>query len=58
MDSVGEYTVARMSDGSLNSWGKNERGQMGTAPGIGIDMVESESVPTMVDLRDSNGTPK
>lgn len=58
MDSASEYTVVRMSDGSLNAWGKNDRGQMGTTPGIGIDMVESENVPTMIDLKDENGTPK
>jgi alpha-tubulin suppressor-like RCC1 family protein len=34
-----------MKDGSLFVWGKNDRGQLGTGTGIGIDMVESESVP-------------
>lgn len=58
MDSVAEYTVVRMTDGSLNAWGKNDRGQMGTTPGIGIDMIESESVPTMIDLKAEDGTPK
>lgn len=31
---------------------------MGISPGIGIDMIESESVPTMIDLKHSDGTPK
>ena len=47
-----------MSDGSLNAWGKNDRGQMGTGAGIGIDMIESESVPTEINLKDDDGTPK
>lgn len=58
MDSASEYTVVRMADGTLNAWGKNDRGQMGTSPGIGIDMIESENVPTMIDLKDRDGTPK
>ena len=39
-----------MKDGSLFVWGKNDRGQMGTGTGIGIDMVESESVPIEVKV--------
>jgi len=26
MDSVADYTVVRMTDGTLNTWGKNDRG--------------------------------
>ena len=48
----------RMSDGTINAWGKNDRGQMGTSPGIGIDKIESENVPTLIDLKDENGVPK
>jgi alpha-tubulin suppressor-like RCC1 family protein len=47
-----------MSDGSLNAWGKNDRGQMGTAPGVGIDMIECENVPTLIDLKDEKEGPK
>lgn len=57
-DSVNEFSIMRMSDGTINAWGKNDRGQMGVTPGIGIDMVESENVPTMIDLKDENGNPK
>ena len=41
-----------MRDGSMWVWGKNDRGQMGVGSGIGIDMVESESVPREVMLVD------
>jgi alpha-tubulin suppressor-like RCC1 family protein len=39
-----------MKDGSLFVWGKNDRGQLGTGTGIGIDMVESENVPTQINI--------
>ena len=58
MDSADEYSVIQMNDGSLHAWGKNDRGQMGTGSGIGIDMVECENVPTFVDLKDENEVPK
>ena len=53
VDSADEYSGALFKDGSLYVWGKNDRGQMGTGVGIGIDMVESESVPTMVNVIDN-----
>ncbi len=31
-------------------WGKNDKGQLGSGSGIGIDMVESENVPLAVNL--------
>ena len=52
MRSADEYTIIQVSDGSLYAWGKNDRGQMGTQVGIGIDMVECENVPTYVELKD------
>ena len=54
MQSADEFSVVQMSDGTLHAWGKNDRGQMGTGSGIGIDMVECENVPTFVDLKDEN----
>lgn len=57
IDSADEYTGALMKDGSLYVWGKNDRGQMGVGTGIGIDMVESENVPTMVNVIDNNNEP-
>lgn len=52
MESADEFTVIQQKDGSLYAWGKNDRGQMGTAVGIGMDMVECENVPTYVELKD------
>lgn len=52
IDSADEYTACLMKDGSLYVWGKNDRGQMGTGTGIGIDMVESESIPIQVNVID------
>ena len=52
IDSADEYTGALMRDGTMWVWGKNDRGQMGVGSGIGIDMVESESVPREVNLVD------
>ena len=31
---------------------------MGTGAGIGIDMVECENIPTVIDLKDDYETPK
>jgi alpha-tubulin suppressor-like RCC1 family protein len=50
IDTADEYTGALMADGSLFTWGKNDRGQMGLGSGIGIDMVESENIPREVPL--------
>jgi len=52
MASADEFSVIQVEDGSLYAWGKNDRGQMGTGAGIGIDMVECENIPTIVDLKD------
>lgn len=52
MDSADEYSVVQLQDGSIHAWGKNDRGQLGTGAGIGIDMVECENVPTPIDVRD------
>jgi|TARA_B110000285_G_C14866179_1_gene486963 alpha-tubulin suppressor-like RCC1 family protein len=45
-----------MEDGTLYAWGKNDKGQMGTGAGIGIDMVECENLPTLVEVQDDSET--
>ena len=50
MDSADEFSVIQLADGTIHAWGKNDRGQMGTGPGIGIDMVECENIPTPIEL--------
>jgi alpha-tubulin suppressor-like RCC1 family protein len=57
IESADEYTAALMKDGSFFVWGKNDRGQLGTGAGIGIDMVESENIPTTVSPVDKAGEP-
>ena len=54
MDSADEYSVIKLEDNTIHAWGKNDRGQMETGVGIGIDLVESENVPTFVDVKDDN----
>ena len=53
-DATDEMTVALTDNGFLNSWGKNDRGQLGISAGIGIDMVESECVPCQVAVLDAD----
>ena len=54
MDSADEYTVILTKGGQLFAWGKNDQGQMGTGAGIGMELVESENVPTEVILENDN----
>lgn len=54
VDSADEYTGVLMRDGSFFVWGKNDRGQLGVGSGIGIDMVESESVPVQIVTEDGS----
>ena len=42
-----------MNDGQILVWGKNDFGQLGVGAGIGIDLVESEPIPTELDLLSS-----
>ena len=46
-----EYSGTLTSDGSLYTWGKNDRGQMGVGDGIGIDLVESENLPKEINFQ-------
>jgi len=54
LDTADEYNVIQMKDGTLYTWGKNDRGQMGTQVGIGMDMIECENIPTLVELKDED----
>jgi len=47
-----------MTNGDIYSWGKNDKGQMGTGAGMGIDLVESENVPTLIELLDHEEQPQ
>ena len=58
MDSADEFSVIQMEDGTLYAWGKNDKGQMGTGAGIGIDMVECENLPTLIEVIDDTETPR
>jgi alpha-tubulin suppressor-like RCC1 family protein len=57
IDSADEYSGALMKDGTFYVWGKNDRGQMGVGAGVGIDMVESENVPVIVNILDKFNKP-
>ncbi len=48
IDCADEYTGALTEGGDLYVWGKNNQGQLGIGTGIGVDMTESESYPTLV----------
>lgn len=39
-----------MKDGTLLTWGKNDRGQLGIGEGVGIDLVESQNLPKEVEF--------
>ena len=52
MDAADEYSAIKTTQGEIYVWGKNERGQMGLGSGIGIDMYESESQPTLLKFED------
>lgn len=57
-DSTDEMTAVLMDNGMLNTWGKNDRGQLGVPNAIGIDMIESECVPSLVNVEDENQMPQ
>lgn len=54
IDIADEYTGVIMKDGSFYAWGKNDRGQLGVGSGIGIDMIESESMPVNIPVIDND----
>ncbi len=58
MKSADEFSVIMTDGNQMHAWGKNDRGQMGTGAGMGIDMVECENLPTPVLLADENDEPQ
>lgn len=49
IDVADESCTVLTKKGSLYSWGKNDRGQLGTGPGIGVEYIEGERVPLLVE---------
>lgn len=58
LDSADEYNCMTMENGTLHCWGKNDRGQLGTGSGIGIELTDCEVLPCFVDLKDDAEDPK
>lgn len=50
IDAADNYTAALLKDGTIYTWGMNDRGQMGVGSGIGVDLVESERTPKQLDF--------
>lgn len=47
------YTAAVLKDGTIFTWGMNDRGQLGVGNSIGMDMVESENQPKELSFTQS-----
>ncbi len=50
IDSADEFSAALTKGGNLYVWGKNHAGQLGTGPGVGFYMNESENIPKILDF--------
>jgi len=45
-----DFTACVMKDGTIHTWGMNDRGQLGVGNAIGMDLVESESTPKELEF--------
>lgn len=43
------FTMALTKDGILYSWGRNDKGQLGTGMGMSVDMYAMEPLPTPIE---------
>ncbi len=50
IDAAENFTIALTKNGEVLTWGENDQGQMGVGVGTGLDMIESENVPTIVNF--------
>lgn len=49
IDCADESCTILTNGGKLYSWGKNDRGQLGTGAGAGVEYTEGERLPLVVD---------
>lgn len=50
MLAAADFTACVMKDGTIHTWGMNDRGQLGVGNAIGMDLVESESIPKELEF--------
>jgi len=44
------FTACVLKDGTIHTWGMNDRGQLGVGNAIGMDLVESEATPKELEF--------
>lgn len=49
-----EFSGVLTKNGKLFTWGKNDRGQVGSGSGLGVDMVDSDNYPMEIEVLDAN----
>jgi len=48
VDAADESVIVLNKQGQLYAWGKNDRGQLGTGAGLGLEYAESQRYPEIV----------